>query len=43
MDTTCSDNGQIQTTTLNYEISTKWETMPRMTRQKTSRLLMRHE
>jgi len=29
-----------QTTTLNYEISTMWETKPRTTLQKTSRLLM---
>ena len=40
MDTTCSANGQRQITTLNYEISTMWETKPRMTPQKTSRLLM---
>ena len=29
-----------QTATLNYEISTMWETKPRTTPQKTSRLLM---
>ena len=29
-----------QTATLNYEISTMWETKPRTTLQKTSRLLM---
>ena len=40
MDTTCSANGQRQTATLNYEISTMWETKPRTTPQKTSRLLM---
>jgi len=31
MDTTCSTNGQRQTTALNYEISTRWETKPRTT------------
>jgi hypothetical protein len=36
---TCSANGQIQTTTLNYEIS-MWSMMPRLTPQKTSQLLM---
>jgi len=40
MDTTCSANGQRQTAILNYELSTMWETKPRTTRLKTSRLLM---
>ena len=40
MCTTCSANGQRQTATFNYEISTVWETMPRTTPQKTYRLLM---
>ena len=40
MDTTLSVYGQRQTATLNYEISTVWETKPRTTTQKTSRLLM---
>jgi hypothetical protein len=40
MGTTHSDNGQRQTATLNYEISTMRETTPRTTPQKTSRLLM---
>jgi len=40
MGTTCLANGEIQTTTLNHEISTVWEMMPRMTPQKSSRLLM---
>jgi len=39
MDTKCLTNGQRQTTTHNYEISTTWETKPRMTPQKTSQLL----
>jgi len=34
MDTICLANGQRQTATLNYEISTMWETKPRMTSQK---------
>jgi hypothetical protein len=33
-------NGQGQTNTLNYEISTMWETKPRTTSQKTSLLFM---
>jgi hypothetical protein len=40
MGTTCSVNGQRQIATLNYEMSTVWETKPRKTPQKTSRLLM---
>ena len=39
MDTTFSANEQKQTTTLNYEISAIWETMPMATPQMTSRLL----
>jgi len=35
MGTTCSANGQRQTATLNYEISTMWETKPRTTSQET--------
>ena len=35
MDTTCLANGQRQTATLNYEISTTWEMKPRTTPQKT--------
>jgi len=35
-----STNGHRQTATLNYEISTMWETKPRTTPQKTSRLWM---
>jgi len=38
MDTTCLANGQ--TATLDYKISTMWETKPRTSPQKTSRLLM---
>jgi hypothetical protein len=37
---TCSANGQIQTTTLNYETPIKWEMKPRMNPQKTSCLLI---
>jgi len=33
----------VQTATLKYEISTMWETRPRTTPQKTSRLLMELE
>jgi len=33
-------NGQRQTVTLDFEISTMWETKPRMTPQKTFRLVM---
>ena len=40
MITTCWANGQRQTATPNYEMSTMWETKPRTTPQKTSRLLM---
>jgi len=40
MDTTCSVKRQRQTGTLNYEISTMWETKPKMTPRKTSKLLM---
>jgi len=40
MDTTCSANGQRQTTTLNYEMWNIWETKPRTTPQKISWLLM---
>ena len=40
MDRTCLGNGQRQTNTLNYEISSMWETKPRMNPQKTSELLM---
>ena len=36
MDTTCLVNGQGQSATLNYEISTIWVTKPRTTPQKTS-------
>ena len=47
MDTTCLVNGQRQTdrqtATLNYEKRTMWETKPRTTPQKTSRLLMEPE
>jgi hypothetical protein len=35
MDTICLANGQRQTATLNCEITTMWETKPRMTPQKT--------
>jgi len=38
MDTTCSANGQ--TATLNYEISTMWETKPGTTRPTISWLVM---
>jgi len=38
MDTTRSANGQRQTGTLNCAISTMWETKPKMTPQKTSKL-----
>jgi len=37
---TCSANGQRQTAILNDELSTMWETKPRTTPLKTSRLLM---
>ena len=37
---TCSVDGQRQTTTPDYDISAMWHTKPRMTPQKTSRLLM---
>jgi hypothetical protein len=40
MNTTCQENGQRQTATLNYEISAMWETKPKMTHQKTYPLLM---
>jgi len=40
MDTACSVNGQKQTDTLNYEISTVWEMKPRTTPKKTSRMGM---
>ena len=40
MDTTCSANGQRQTATLIYEMSTMWETKTRTAHQKTSQLLM---
>lgn len=40
MTTTCSANGQGQTTYLNYEISTMRVTKPTTTSQKNSRLLM---
>jgi len=40
MDTTCSANGQRQTATLGHEIKTMWETKPRTTLRKTSRLLL---
>jgi hypothetical protein len=40
MDTTCSANEQRQTVILNYELSTMWETKPRTTPLKTSRLLI---
>jgi len=40
MDKTCTENGERQTATLNYELSTIWETKTRTTPQKTSRLLM---
>jgi len=43
MDITSLANGQGKTTTLNYEISTMWETKPRTTPQKTSQLLMGSE
>ena len=43
MDTSCSANGQRHTAVLNYELSTMWETKPRTTPLKTSRLLMRPE
>ena len=43
MATTCSANGQTQTATLNYEMSTMWETKSRATLQRTSRLLMEPE
>jgi len=36
MDTSCSANGQRQTTTLNYEISITWEMKTRTTPQKPS-------
>ena len=34
MDTTCLVNGQRQTATINYEISTMWETKSRTTPKK---------
>ena len=34
------ENGQRQTATLNYEMSTMWETKTRMVHQKISRLFM---
>ena len=37
---TCSANGQRQTATLNYEISTVWEKKPRTTTLRISRMLM---
>lgn len=40
MDATYSANGQRQTATLNYEISTVWATKPRMILLQTSRQLM---
>jgi hypothetical protein len=40
MGTMCLVKGQRQTATLNYEISTIWETKPRTFPQKDSRLLM---
>jgi len=40
MDISCSANGQRHTAILNYELSTMWETKPRSTPLKTSRLLM---
>jgi len=40
MDTTRSANGQRQTATLHYEISTEWETKPRTTPLEASRMLM---
>jgi hypothetical protein len=43
MDTTCPANGQRQTATLNYGISTLWERKPRKTPQENSRLLMEPE
>ena len=43
MDTTCLANEQRQTGTLNYTISTMWETKPKMTPRKTSKLSMRLE
>ena len=35
MDTTCLANEQRQTGTINYTISTMWETKPKMTPRKT--------
>jgi hypothetical protein len=43
MDTTCSANGQRETATINYEISTMRITKPMTTPQKTSRLLIGQE
>ena len=43
MDTTCLVNGQRQTTTHNYGTPTMWATKPKMTPQKSSRLLMGSE
>jgi len=40
---TCSANGQRQTTTPNYIISTMWEVKPRTIPQKTSKLLKEPE
>jgi len=40
MNTTFSANGQRQTDTPNYEMSTIWETKPRTTPQKTSGLIV---
>ena len=40
MDTRCSENGWRQTATVNYEIPSIWESKPRTTPPKTSKLLM---
>jgi hypothetical protein len=37
---TCSVGGHRQTTTPDYDVSTTWQTKPRMTPQKTSRRLL---
>jgi len=43
MEKKISANGQRQTATLNYEISTMWEMKSRKNPQKTSRLLVEPE
>jgi len=40
MDTACSVDEHRQTTTPDHDISTMWQRKPRITRQKTSRLLL---